>query len=111
MPGNATYHKYRSQGRCARCGDPHRASHVVLCTACLMQQRVRKRAFYWRRGRAQRLARYDAPGPNQVYCCGGVPHPVTLDHETDGTPLLCLPCCGRVFRLTTREVPHGGQTV
>jgi hypothetical protein len=103
MRRNTTYHKYRSQGRCARCGDAQLAAHVVLCQSCLEKQAAAKRAWYDRVGHDRWLARYDAPGPNTIYCCGPQPHPVTLDQDPAGTPLLRLPCCGRVFRLTTTD--------
>jgi hypothetical protein len=89
-----------AQEHCPACNTFRAASGACRCTVRREQALLAKRRYYHRTLRPRTLAAREAPGPNQVYCCGMRPHPVTLDHAIDGTPLLRLPCCGRVFRLT-----------
>lgn len=73
-----------AQGRCPTCTNQARAPSVY-CEGCRRARRPQSRAH----GRDLAEARRQAPGPNQILCCGRW---VPIVHIP-----IRVPCCGRVY--------------
>lgn len=96
MSTSATYAKRKQWGRCVDCGRQPPRSGLTQCVNCARisnaqtaRYRQTHRHQIQQKSAAIREAIWNAPGPNQLACCGRF-YPITA------LPFI-TPCCGRVF--------------
>jgi hypothetical protein len=81
------WQRYRS-GRCVQCGRANANTVAMRCLRCAARAAAASR----QRAAARRLQAHDAPGPNQIACCGAFRAVPTIPYR--------LPCCGKWLALS-----------